>query len=134
MKKAFKKKFDYASPEKYRLFLKKQLLNLAPRYYSVVSEHEIETTDGTMVAVRIVYDQIENPNYELIAEVWINDEYIYLWRDQCWTIAVDKDNQRICQMQSTSTKMMHGSSKFTVAPEPCHKTMVIHQIGHEPIT
>jgi hypothetical protein len=54
------KKYDYTSPEKYRLFLKKKFTTLTPRYYSVVSAEDIETVDGPMTAMRIVTNEIDN--------------------------------------------------------------------------
>ncbi len=145
MKQAFKKKYDYASDEKYRIFLKKKFTTLTPRYYSVVAAEEVDTCEGPMVAMKIVTDEIENPNYEPIAEVWINDEYVYLWREHCWTIAVNKNNERIYQMQDRwhdlmtkgrqvfSAQTIINPDKFTIAPSPCNKVILIHKIGHEPV-
>ncbi len=134
MKLAFKKQYAYTSPEKYRIFLKQKFTSLTPRYYSVVAAEDVETVEGQMVAMQIVTDEIENPKYEPIAEVWINDEYVYLWRDYCWTTAVDKNNRSICQINDQfSTQAVLGDKRFTIIPAPCNKTMLIHKIGSEPV-
>lgn len=136
MKKIYRKQYDFGDPEKYRMFLKRQLLKLNPRYYSVASFKKIETSDGPMYAVRIVLE-IENPGMEPIAECWINDQYIYLWRDYCWTIAVnDKGNEVLNEDYSNHPEepfsfavKVPGQSKLDIAPKPCNKTMVVHRIG-----
>jgi hypothetical protein len=145
VKQAYKKKYDFSNSEKYRLFLKKHLTKLTPRYYSVASCRQIHTVDGPMYALRIVTGEIENHNLEVIAEAWINDEYIYLWRDHCWAIAVDKNSQRIlredrlfdeefCGTAAGFGGQVTGSAAtINVAPSPCNKTMVIHKVGTESI-
>lgn len=124
VKKAFKKRYLYSNPEKYRIFLKKVFTTQPPRWYSVAHHQEVETADGPMQAVKIVLGMIENPALEAIAEVWVNGEYVYLWREYCWTIAVDKNNAPICQSDWNDT-----SGEFTITPPPCHKTMLLHQVG-----
>jgi len=128
--KAFKNDYSFINPNKYRLFLKSNLLRLNPNYYSVTQAKSIQTTTGPMYAVRIVLE-ITNPDLEPIAECWINNEHIYLWRDQCWAIAVDKDKKLICIYDDMV--IVAAAGPINVIPPPCNKTMVIHPIGEMPI-
>jgi hypothetical protein len=102
MKKAYKKHYRFLSPtrsEKYSLFLKQKILELQPKFFVVVKQRTVNTPHGTMFALRITTD-IECPNFEPIAECWINGSNIYLWRDRCWGIAVDKNNREIASTES----------------------------------
>lgn len=138
MKVLYKKQYPYSNQDKYRIFLKNQLTNQTPRLYSVVTADEIETVSGPMFALHITIDEISNPNLEIIAEVWINDDYMYVWRDQCWTIAVDSNNFPAWKSpksdrneSSWQVSMKHGG--FTIAPAPCNKVLVIHKVGTQPV-
>lgn len=126
--KAFRKDFPYQNPERYRLFLKKQFVTREPRYYSVAYYRKVETPDGPMYAMGIVQG-LENPELEPIAECWINNEYVYLWRGHCWTVAVDKDNARILKLISRSDGLFEAS----VIPPPCDKTLIIHKVGTDTV-
>lgn len=131
VKQAFKKKYLYSNQEKYRLFLKRKFTTLTPNWYSVSSYTEVLTVDGPMFAVEIIQNEIENPSYEPIAEVWINDEYVYLWREHCWTVAVDKNNKPICKLPKGEPWWeIFGPNQFTLPPRACHKILLIHRIGH----
>ncbi len=135
-KKAYHKKYDYGSPEKYRLFLKKNFLTLEPTYYSVASCTEVDTVEGPMYAIHIVSGALENPELETIAEVWINDEFVYLWRDHCWGIAVNKDNHPIITSKKPQWSMTASVGKKTIInqrPQTCDKSILIHKIGHQAI-
>ncbi len=139
----YKRKYNFSNPEKYQLFLKEHILKLAPRFYSVVNVKEIETVQGTMFAIKIIYNEIQNPKFEPIAEAIINSEYIYLWRDYCWAIAVDKNDKHILKeevplIQHRSHMTNHGLQTVTTFGAnhnindpiaPCNKRMIIHQIG-----
>ncbi len=134
VKQAFKKRYVYSNPEKYRLFLKKRFTQLEPRWYSIAYYQEVETSDGPMFAVKIVQGEIENPHLEPIAEVWINDEYVYLWRDHCWTIAVDKDNKPICKLpEGKAWHMVFDPDQFTLPPKHCNKVLILHRIGSQTV-
>ncbi len=124
IKQAYKKKYDYGNSEKYRIFLKQNLLKLQPRYYSVSGCKRIDTTDGIMYAVSIIQD-IENPALEPIIEAFINDEYIYLWRDHCWAIAVDKEGSRIVTQSDCDPDILN----IAIPEKAYDKIMVIHRIG-----
>lgn len=130
---AYKRK-AYYSDERYRCFLKQNLLTFNPIYYSIVAAQCIETPVGQMYAVQLVKD-IEDPQYEAIAEVWLNHEFVYLWRDHCWLIAVDQKEQWIVKLTLGTTKYHSDSLLLDVnnIPIPCNKTMVIHQVGVTPI-
>jgi hypothetical protein len=142
-KHVYKKTYGFDNPEKYRVFLKRHLIKLSPRYYSVASWRRVETVDGPMYALKIIMDAVDNPNLEVIAEAWINDEYIYLWRDHCWAIAVDKDNRSVLKEEHTADEelciaafggqLIGGCGTVNVAPFPCNKIMVVHRIGNETI-
>lgn len=134
VKQAFKKQYIYSNPGKYRLFLKKQFTRLEPRWYSITHHQEVLTIDGPMVAAKIIYNEIENPHLEIIAEVWINDEYIYLWRDHCWTIAVDKGNKPICELLcGASWHEIFDPNQFTLPPPCCNKVLLLHKIGSQTV-
>jgi hypothetical protein len=142
MKKAYRKRYEFGDSEKYRLFLKKNLLRLNPRYYSVASYRSFETPDGLMYAVQIIAE-IEDPTIEPIAECWINDQYIYLWREQCWTIASDEKGRLILRegnqhsfsglQTGLGSTVKNSQYKIDIAPPPCNKVMVIHPIGTETV-
>lgn len=121
MKQAFKKDLPYANPDKYRLFLKQKFTTLTPQFYGVVAVQRIETADGPMYAIKIDPDAISDPTKDSIAEVWINDEYVYLWRDHCWMVAVDKNNAPLSQRLTLN--------EFTAVPRSCNKVLVVHRIG-----
>lgn len=138
MKKAYRKKYQFGDSERYRIFLKKNLLRLNPRYYSIAALTSLQTPDGPMYAIQIVAE-IADPNMEPIAECWINDQYIYLWREHCWTIAVDDRGNEILKEDfphhsgSFGGTVQVGKAKLDIAPPACNKTMIIHQIGNEPL-
>ncbi len=125
--KAFRKDFPYQNPERYRLFLKKQFVTREPRYYSVAYYRKVETPDGPMYAMKIVQG-LENPDLEPIAECWINNEYVYLWRGHCWTIAVDKANNRILNLHREE-----GLYEASLLPSACDKTIIVHKVGTDAI-
>ena len=134
MKKIYKKQYNFGDPVKYRIFLKAQILKLNPRLYSVVCSRSIDTTSGPMCALKLITD-IANPNLEPIAECWINDQFIYLWREHCWAIAVTSNGQEVFTYTSFDEPKAHQQkNKFDIAPKPCNKVLVIHKIGDEPIS
>lgn len=140
VKQAFKKRYLHSNPEKYRLFLKRVFTTLPPRWYSVAYFREIETTDGPMYAAKLVQNQIDNPALDPIAEVWINNEYVYLWNDQCYTIAVDKNNRPICTIQTDQApsgwllwEQVFDPNQYTLPPPLCDKVLLLHRIGHQAV-
>lgn len=132
MIKAFRKEFPYQNPERYRLFLKSQFLSREPRYYSVAYYRLVQTPDGPMYAMKLTAG-IENPDLEPIAECWINNEYVYLWRDHCWTVAVDKKNKRIMELEGLDVRGDSSLYDTSIIPAPCNKTLVIHKVGTDTI-
>lgn len=119
--KAYKAQLSFGETDKYHVFLKQQILNLNPQYYVVSQKQKIITDDGIMYVLRIVKD-VEIPNLELIAECLINTSLIYLWRDHCWTIAVDKYQRPIIKYDQDKTRKR-------LQHESCNKTIIIHRIG-----
>lgn len=102
--KAYKQKFGFLTDsmsEKYLIFLKQQILKLEPKFYAVIHNREITTPDGKMHALHITTD-IEHPGFESIAEGWINNQFIYLWRNHCWGIAVNKSDKQMIQYDNRS--------------------------------
>lgn len=126
-KKAYRKDYRFLSTtraEKYSLFLKRNLLSLNPKYYVVVSRKQINTPDGVMYALRITGD-VEFPDFEPIAECWINGSDIYLWRDRCWGIAVDEKGKEIKKLDEVPL----GIDVKTVQTKPINKTVLLFPIG-----
>ena len=120
--KAYKAQLSFEETDKYHVFLKQHLLQLNPQYYVVAQRQRISTPDGIMYALRIVQD-VEIQNLEPIAECWINSMFIYLWRDHCWTIAVDKYKRPIIKNDRVVIQQKR------LRPEPQNKTIVIHRVG-----
>ena len=127
MKKAFKKDYGFLSDrraEKYSIFLKDNLFKLKPKYYAVVDRKRIITSNGVMYALCIKTD-IESPEFEPIAECWINGSDIYLWRDRCWGIAVDAKGNEI--------KKCINKPGLQVQTSLVNKTVLVFQIGIDQI-
>lgn len=137
MKQAYKKKYDYQHPERYRRFLKQHLLVLTPIYYAVVAQRQLDTPDGMMWALSLKHHSIDDPTLELAAECWLNGEYIYLWQNWCWGIAVNDRGHPILQYHNNIIDSVlspwHQSSvdddDFTTIHQPCNKALVIYQLG-----
>lgn len=136
---AFKAKLSFADTDGYLIFLKRHLLELNPKYYVVSQRKKIKTSDGIMYALRITED-VEIPDLEPIAECWINSTFIYLWRNYCWTIAVDRRGQRIIKYDKlndiTSSSLFGGGLQSSKAPygsrpEQRNKTIIIHKVGQK---
>lgn len=127
-KKAFKQRLGFLTAsreEKYLLFLKQQILGLEPKFYVVVHKRRVLTPDGEMFVVRITTD-IEHPGFEPVAEGWINGRFIYLWRDHCWSIAVDDNNKQIIRYDDpVNADDIHSSY--------CNKTLLLFKIGIDEI-
>lgn len=87
---AHRKRYSFASSaqyiDKYRRFLSTHLMELKPVFYSVVSKREIDTTDGPMCVVKLVLDTAD-PQFDVIAECFINGSHIYFWQNKCWELA-----------------------------------------------
>ena len=118
---AFKAQLPFCEDtDRYYVFLKQQLLKSEPTLYVVSQRKRINTQDGIMYTLRIVQD-IEIPDLEPIAECWINSVLIYLWRDHCWTIAVNRHGQPIIKNDKGPHALMIST--------PQNKTIIIHKIG-----
>lgn len=127
VKKAYKQKFGFltkARAKKYLLFLKQHILKLKPRFYAVIHCREIITSDGKMYALRITTD-IEHPGFEPIAEAWINGQYIYLWKDHCWAVAVDEKEKQILQYDNR----MLNPNDVSLRDKHLNKTILLFKIG-----
>ncbi len=137
--KAYRKKLLY-NADKYRVFLKNRFLNLKPTYYVVSANTEVDTPDGPMCAITITAD-IENPEQEPIAEIFINSEFVYLWQNHCWVVAVDKKDRPISTAHIKTREQLHSTfgqgpvaaKPFTNTIPPCNKTLVIYKIGTQEI-
>ena len=76
---------------------------------------------------------IEDPNLESIAEGWINNQYIYLWRDRCWAVAVDKDNNPICRYAANNNLNELATWTEDFLKNYQNKSLVLYQISTDPI-
>lgn len=141
--KAYKKHFSFAlaDQDKYLLFLKKYFKETEPCFYSVVAKKQVQGMD-CKVWVLTLDDDIENPDHEVIAECVINNENIYLWRDCCWSIAVDKNGKSLYYTSPQHFTTSYLSPHITCIPsessdlmrfDHCvgRHTIVIFQIGNQ---
>lgn len=129
IKRAYHKRFDFVTDSgKYLLFLKQNLKNINPLFYSVAYCREVKTTDGPMYAIRII-TELDDPSLEPIAECLINNQFVYLWRNHCWSVAVDQNGSELIRMGTIN----EGLPFIYKKSQPCHKTLLIHKIGTEPI-
>jgi len=140
-KKAYKPKFGYLNDNAYLLFLKKLLLSATPIFLGVVAKCSISTPDGPMYLVHVVDNGIDDPSFEPIAQCIINQQYIYLWRNRCWGVAVDKYNRLAGNKiyKSNGTELTepllapfnyHFRGKLNVGCWEC--TLILYEIGtHE---
>lgn len=123
---AYKTQYSFAdTPEKaerYRVFLKQHILELSPKYYGVTDVQRVLTPDGVMYAIRLV-PELADPSYEIIAECWVNNVHIYLWRDTCWMIAVDKHRGLI-----VNSKLSQHTESTTIEHDRI-KTMIVFEVG-----
>lgn len=138
--KAYRQQYSFATgpeAERYELFLKKHLLELNPNFYGITHKRKIKTKDGLMYAVHLS-TAIEDPNLESIAEGEINSQQIYLWRDRCWTIAVDGDNKLLCRYDLPTSRVGQDLRNLN----PCwevlisnyqNKSLILYPIGTDPI-
>lgn len=135
MKVAHKNEQYLATGEgKYGLFLKQNFMNFQPRFYVIAAKEPVETTGGLMWGIKIVQD-IENPALEPIAEVFINNEYVFLWRDQFWRVALNKDLHKIVRYVDPNERINHMLQQewFKDIPPTCNKLLLIYQVGHQAI-
>ena len=109
---AYKARYSFADTpakaEKYRAFLMEHILELSPKYYGVTDKVKVLTPEGVMYAVKLV-KELDNPEYEIIAECWVNSVHIYLWRDKCWMQAVDKERRPIVNSEWEETNLFNRS-------------------------
>ncbi len=134
---AYKRQYDFGHTERYRIFIKNNLLTLNPAYYSIVAAKKVLTVDGEMYGVKIVRE-IQNPNLEMIAECYINGEYVYLWNDYCWAVAVNKDKHSIAKVIVDDKEDMctfgslgnaHWSATFNRPTGVGTKVLLLYRIG-----
>jgi hypothetical protein len=125
LKTALKKRHDFAlgDPEKYMIFLKRHFTSTTPKFWSVIEQCQVLTRDGMMYALALSED-IENPNYDTIAECVINGDEIYLWNDRCWGVAEDEGRplSSLTVAVPTHKEMTHN-----------RKTVLLYRIGTEPV-
>lgn len=110
------------SATKYSLFLRDKIFNLEPNIYAVIAAKSIETTHGIMYMVSISSSHLESPDNEPIAEFWINGHNIYIWKDRCWGIAINKYGKEVVMPNNE------------LNPTNSRKTMVLFQIGEDKIS
>jgi hypothetical protein len=143
MKKAYKQQYSFAigeDAEKYEIFLKQQILQLNPNFYGVANKKKVHTTDGLMFAVDLT-TVIEDPTLESVAECWINNQLIYLWRDRCWTIAVGKDKKQLLYRMhrrgidaAMLARAAASSADWSINnTDWADKSLLIYPIGTDPI-
>lgn len=147
VKKIYRQTFNFINntkAEKYLLFLKRQALELNPNFYAVTNNREVDTCDGKMYTLRITND-IESPEFETIAELFINNQHIYIWRDHCWGIAVNSNGNEIvlpCQSNLVyrpggiilSKRHSGVTRSMSVNPGiPFNKTIIVFKIGVDKI-
>ena len=128
---AYRRMFDFLNVfngEQYLLFLRKHLLDGNPNYYAIISKKKIDTSDGVMYALRIGLD-ITDPNFEPIAECWINGQLLYLWRNYCWTIAVDSKGELLAY--DDSKIRINRSNILDYRKERIGKILILHHISNE---
>ena len=130
--KAYKKHFSFALTDqnKYLQFLKNHFQQTEPRFYSVVARKQVQGIDCKVWIVTLDND-IENPNNEIIAECTINNEKIYLWRDHCWGIAVDKKGNPMCYTKQFTLLRKKVSSTMRFDDYIGRHTIIIFQIGNQ---
>jgi len=137
---AYKKRFDFAlgNHDKYLLFLKKHFTETTPTFYIIIAKKRIKTTDGIMWMVSLAKD-IENPEYDVIAECKINGENIYLWDNHCWGIALRKNgdpartpviepNQRETRLRNQFDKIYKINQRSMIC-----KTLLLFRIGTQEV-
>lgn len=85
-----RRRFNYLTPEgseQYLIFLKKHVLDTNPVMWSVVQKEEINTGDGQMFKL-LLADDIENPEFDVLAFCMVNNQPIMVWQDGVFTIAI----------------------------------------------
>lgn len=80
---------DEQAAAEYEAFLRKQLYSLEPAYYGVAEHEVLDTADGLMCRLRVIWT-LNNPEIEIIAECKINNQFIYLWRDVVWAVSMTR--------------------------------------------
>lgn len=88
-----KQHYGFAEGEaakKYELFLRDNILSLNPKYYGIVDYQAIRTWDGPMCTLGLT-KELCDPNLDVIAEGFINNQYVYLWKDVVWTTAREQN-------------------------------------------
>jgi hypothetical protein len=137
--KAYRKHFSFAlaDQDKYLLFLKNHFQKTEPRFYSVVAKKQVQGMDCKVWMLTLDKD-IENPNHEVIAECTINSEKIYLWRDHCWGIAVNKEGKPLyyAEQLAMTPQFPAGSSsqqKHMMRFDNCigRHTIIVFRIGNQ---
>lgn len=89
---AYMNDYGLDSPDKsrnYELFLKDNVFSVEPTYYTVPRWHEVET-DGPIMRVAKLSPELAKPN-PVVAECIINSTSVFVWDDQYWVIAKNKN-------------------------------------------
>lgn len=81
-----KRSIAFGDATKYIHFLSQFVLHQKPTLFSVTQRKRIDTLDGPMYILHLV-DDVANPEFEIIAEVILNGNFIYYWRNSYWTVA-----------------------------------------------
>jgi len=126
--KVYKKAYEFATGvfhDKYLEFVNSHLLELKPTFYAIRGRRKIETPDGVMYAVHLISDTAD-PKFDIIAECFINGEYIYLWQDKAWLNAVDEKGNPVSKEMTKPGEF--NADEESVTPE---KIIVLYQIGSQ---
>lgn len=90
-----KHKYEFAEGDnavKYELFLKEHLHSLDPVFLGIIEYVIINSYDGPMCQLTLT-TTLDDPGFDVIAECFINGQYIYLWKDCVWTLGVDTQSK-----------------------------------------
>jgi hypothetical protein len=104
------------SSDRYLQFLKNQVYEVNPRYFSIIKQKPVMTPDGEMVEVKIS-EQLDDPNCDIIIYAEVNRTPIIIWKDDIFTTAKK-------YFDSNAFPFCGGLESFT-------ETVIIHKIEDE---
>lgn len=101
-----RKSFNFLGAEEseaYLQFLKDHFFEVVkPKYYCVSYSKKLKSEYFLVTLTSELYD----PSLEPIAECWINGHFLYFWRDECWTIAVNNKGIDIYRLTNNKQKQL----------------------------
>lgn len=125
-----RQRYQFAEGEeaqKYELFLRDNILKLNPKYYGVIVAQAIKTNDGPMCLLQLT-TELDDPGLDIVAEGYINSQYVYLWRDIVWTVALE--HNKILARAHNSFHSMNYQGVSEISPNGM--VIVIYPIGEIP--